>query len=93
MRVEVTVKVGDIEKSSRTTISYNDLAFQIQSDDSFASLAERVQANAARAVTGYEHRVERIDSSIYMRPSTTAPQCQFESVTAKNFREQIYWTT
>jgi hypothetical protein len=64
MRVEVTVKVGDIAKSSRTTISYNDSAFQIQSDDSFASLAERVEADATRAVTGYEHGVERIDTFV-----------------------------
>ncbi|GLE04157.1 hypothetical protein PINS_up013068 [Pythium insidiosum] len=89
MRCEVIVKVGDIGRTSRTTVSYSDACFDVDITAPFDDFKDRVEDQVTRALRGYGHKVDRVDKSIYLRPSLTSPQRDFVQVTAQNFAERV----
>ena len=88
MRCEVVVKVGDIGCTSRTTVSYSDAYFEFDLNVPFNDFKDHVESQIARALRGYEQRVDRVDKCIYLRPSSTSPQRDFV-VVGELFREGV----
>ncbi|DAZ99197.1 TPA: hypothetical protein N0F65_008230, partial [Lagenidium giganteum] len=89
MLFELTVKLGDIGRTSRTTIRLPKAQFELSIEASFGDIALKIDSLVTEAQSSYENETERVDSCIYLRPSIHAAQKDFISLTEENFRAGI----
>lgn len=61
MLCDLTVKVGELAKTSRTTVPNRDHLFEWDAETSYDSLVALVDELAQRVVPGYQPRTERVD--------------------------------
>ncbi|DBA01349.1 TPA: hypothetical protein N0F65_001588, partial [Lagenidium giganteum] len=81
MLFELTVKLGDIGRTSRTTIRLPTAQFELSIEASFVSSLKLNQA--------MRNETERVNSCMYLRPSIHAAQKDFIPLTDENFRARI----
>ncbi|RLN89066.1 hypothetical protein BBJ28_00020480 [Nothophytophthora sp. Chile5] len=88
MRAKVTVKEGDVSRTSRTDIPIlgDDIDFEL--DASFQSFSA-VGGHVAQSLAAYSTPTTRIDMRMHLRPSVHAAQKDIVPLTADNFRQCI----
>nr|CCA24764.1 conserved hypothetical protein [Albugo laibachii Nc14] len=86
---ELTVKIGDVHRTSRKHLSITNFQFSIDDGyENFCRIVNNVTTREIRNFEGPEDYV-REDMAIYIRPGVHSKQSELVEVTARNFESRI----
>lgn len=89
MRCHVAIQVGEMGKTSRTSIDVPDAFFQAETEDAFDVFSDCVDERVSSALAQYVHRTDRSDAAIYIKPGAYSAQKDLLKFTASNYTAMI----
>ncbi|GMF34676.1 unnamed protein product [Phytophthora lilii] len=81
----VTVKIGGIAHTSRTSVRVDNPEFQFDPEGSFDEFCTRVEALVGPALATYEVKTLRQDTNVHGKPNQGAAQKYFIPLTKGNW--------
>ncbi|KAE8978733.1 hypothetical protein PR002_g24629 [Phytophthora rubi] len=82
---KVSVKIGGINRTSRTSVRVEDAEFRFDPEGSFDDLYARAEERAVAALAAFDIRTLRPDTNLYAKPSQGATQQGWVGLTESNW--------
>ncbi|KAJ0405530.1 hypothetical protein ATCC90586_000768 [Pythium insidiosum] len=89
MQVKVTLRLGDVSRTSRSPVPVPNGTFQLPLDAAFDALAAAVNERVENALAALEHPTDREDLLLYVKPNQGATQRELVALSADNFQERV----
>ncbi|KAE8970370.1 hypothetical protein PR003_g11401 [Phytophthora rubi] len=82
---KVSVKIGGINRTSRTSVRVEDAEFRFDPEGSFDDLYARAEERIVAALAAFDIRTLRPDTNLYAKPSQGATQQGWVALTESNW--------
>ncbi|KAG7387196.1 hypothetical protein PHYPSEUDO_014588 [Phytophthora pseudosyringae] len=90
---KVSVKIGGINKTSRTNVRVENAEFQFDPEGSFESLCASAEERIIAALAAFNIRTLRPDINLYAKPSQGATQQGWVALTESNWTAVVATVT